>query len=427
MAVEKQSRNHDRSATPAPIQKSSSKNASQVRLPIASDALKSSKAPIRSDEIPSEGREGTDVESSDALHSPNERGVSDQDSSSSDDEATTNKETIEHQAHEEATGTAGESESSEGEELGPFAKLVGVGDDNESSDDEAIMETMAVSDLPSKTLVEARIDEPALKRKLREITLFTKPIEDDAEDTDMRVASVGGSNILPFRESLAVTMPFQKPLSNELAIDDLARETAFAERTAAAVHIGLAQLRAQGVKFRRPGDYFAEMVKTDEHMSKVKKDILRKKSKIEEAEKRRNNRDLKKNRRKVRQEQIEKEQEKKRKTREEIEAVSKLRTKRLRDRAQAAANPNDDDDDDEFPIEMLDVEKVDIGQIQKHSKGPTPRGKTNTSQPSRSGPKQKPLAKGKGPSKNHPPRGSIKKKVGKKKRLGKSRRLASKK
>lgn len=425
MAAEKQLRNHDRSAIPAPIQKSPSNNASQVKSPIASDTLSSPKASVRSDGIPSGGKEGTDVGSSDALHSPNERGVSNRGSSSSSDEATTNKETIDHRAHEEVEDTGEESESSDGEELAPFAKLVGIGDDNESSDDEAIMETMAVSDLPSKTLVEARIDIPALKRKLREIALFTKPIEDDAEDDDMRVATLGGANILPFRESLAVTMPFQKPLSNELAIDDLARETAFAERTAAAVHIGLAQLRAQKVKFRRPGDYFAEMVKTDEHMSKVKKGILRKKSKIEEAEKRRNNRDLKKNRRKVRQEQIEKEQDKKRKTREEIEAVSKLRTKRLRDRAQAAANPNDDDDDDEFPIEMLDVEKVDVDQVQKYSKGT--RGKTNTSHPSKSAPKRKPPAKGMKPSRNPPPRGSIKKKVGKKKRLGKSRRLASKK
>lgn len=311
--------------------------------------------------------------------------------------------------------------------LASLANLVGVGDDSDSSGDEAIMETMAVSDLPSTTLVEARVDEPALMRKLREITLFTNAVEDDGEDDNMKVTTVGSAKILPFRESLSVTMPFSTPLPDKLAIDDLARETAFAERTTAAVHVGLARLREQKVKFRRPNDYFAEMVKTDEHMAKVKKVILHKKARIEDAEKRRNNRDIKKNRRKVRQEQLEKEQEKKKKARDEIEAVSRMRTKRLRERAQASNNANDAEDDDEFPIEMLDVEKVDIRQYQKHAKGPL-SGKMDISKSRKAASmKQKPAFKGKESSRNLSAKGPIKKKGGKKKRLGKSRRLASKK
>lgn len=229
-----------------------------------------------------------------------------------------------------------------------FSTLVGVGEGHDDTDDEAVMETMALSSLPAQVFSEHRNDEAALDKKLADIAVF---------DT----AAPYGAGKLPFSESLSVTMPVDEKISDELAIDDLKRETKFAALATAAVHVGLERLRVGKIKFRRPGDYFAEMVKTDAHMAKVKARYLHQKESIEAAEKRRHNRDLTKNRKKVRSDQIEKDQEKKRRTKNEIEAVARIRKDRLHKRAEAANAGSDGDnvEDDEFPIDLLDIEQLD--------------------------------------------------------------------
>ena len=52
--------------------------------------------------------------------------------------------------------------------------------------------------------------------------------------------------------------------------DDLKREVAFYQHTLSAVKQGLSQLEQSKVPFMRPDDYYAEMVKTDAHMLKVR-------------------------------------------------------------------------------------------------------------------------------------------------------------
>lgn len=291
-------------------------------------------------------------------------------------------------------------------------------DDSEDEEDETAMEMLALSDIPTETVVEARNNEAALQRKLAEIAIFTT--------TDSK------SPRLDYRESLCVTLPLDQPLPAKLAVDDLEREKQIAAATTEAVHAGLNRLRAERFKFRRPTDYFAQMVKTDEQMSKIKKRIMKEKEKIEEAQKRRNNRDLKKNRKKVRQEQLEKEQDKKKKANEEIAAVSRLRQDRLQKRAEAEAAKDviDGEGDDEFPIDMLDVEQLDEdNRFQKHEdissgkkkawKGEQNRGRER----GREGGKEADGRNRRGTKVE----GGIKKgKLGKKKRLGKSRRLARK-
>jgi len=51
--------------------------------------------------------------------------------------------------------------------------------------------------------------------------------------------------------------------------DDLQRELAFYKQALEAAKEGRKQLLAEGIPFSRPLDYFAEMVKDDEHMEKV--------------------------------------------------------------------------------------------------------------------------------------------------------------
>lgn len=223
-----------------------------------------------------------------------------------------------------------------------FANLEGVGEHPDSSDEDAPLETIALARLPGQVVSEIQNDEPALTKKLEDIAIFAK---ERAKES------------VPFWESLTVTMPLEKQLPDTLAMDDIKREERFAELATAAAHIGLEKLRNQKVKFRRPSDYFAQMVKTDTQMGKVKARILHQKERIESAEKRRNNREIAKNKKKVRSTQLQKEQEKKRKAKEEIEAFSRLRKQRLKERAEG--NDNDIDNDNEFPIELLDVEQLD--------------------------------------------------------------------
>lgn len=226
-----------------------------------------------------------------------------------------------------------------------FAELVGVGEHSDESDEEGAIEVLALSRLPGKVVSESRNDEPALEKKLADIAIF---------------ASAGGKkDESRFWESLTVTMPLEGTLSDSLALDDLKREQRFAELATAAAHIGLDNLRRQKKKFRRPTDYFAQMVKTDTQMGKVKAKILHHKERIESAEKRRNNRDIAKNKKKVRSSQLQKEQDKKRKAKEEIQAFSRLRKERLKQRAGASATKGDGDVDDDFPIELLNVEQLD--------------------------------------------------------------------
>ena len=54
----------------------------------------------------------------------------------------------------------------------------------------------------------------------------------------------------------------------------------------AAAQRGVAKLEAAGVPWRRPTDYYAEMVKSDDHMLKVKEQLMFQQKQIKETEQR---------------------------------------------------------------------------------------------------------------------------------------------
>ena len=61
-----------------------------------------------------------------------------------------------------------------------------------------------------------------------------------------------------------------------------------------AADVGYATLKKMGIPYNRPNDYFAEMVKTDDHMDRVRKKLLAEKAKVEGIEERRRVREMKK-------------------------------------------------------------------------------------------------------------------------------------
>ncbi|XP_062190381.1 probable rRNA-processing protein EBP2 homolog isoform X1 [Phragmites australis] len=107
--------------------------------------------------------------------------------------------------------------------------------------------------------------------------------------------------------------------------DDLARELAFYTQALDGTRQAFEKLQSMKVRFLRPTDYYAEMVKTDAHMHKIKGRLLSEKKKIEEAEERKKARESRKRAKEV---QAEKNKERAKQKKEQIESVKKWRKQR---------------------------------------------------------------------------------------------------
>ena len=57
--------------------------------------------------------------------------------------------------------------------------------------------------------------------------------------------------------------------SDSLSMNEFKRETMFHRQAQLAAMEGIARLKSQGIATLRPDDYFAEMMKSDQHMQKV--------------------------------------------------------------------------------------------------------------------------------------------------------------
>ncbi|EIE20095.1 eukaryotic rRNA processing [Coccomyxa subellipsoidea C-169] len=110
--------------------------------------------------------------------------------------------------------------------------------------------------------------------------------------------------------------------------DDLARELAFYNQALAAARGAVGKLEAAGTKWLRPPDYYAEMVKSDEHMARVKAQLMHEQGEIEGAQDRRKQREAKKYSKQVQAERI---KEKAQTKKASISSISRLRKQRARD------------------------------------------------------------------------------------------------
>ncbi|CAO2655182.1 Nn.00g102460.m01.CDS01 [Neocucurbitaria sp. VM-36] len=128
---------------------------------------------------------------------------------------------------------------------------------------------------------------------------------------------------LAFSEYQSVTS--QEPVEIEDVEDDLNRELAFYKQCLSAVKDARGRLKKEGVSFSRPADYFAEMVKSDEHMGKIKQKLIDAAAGKKAAAEARKQRDLKKFGKQV---QVAKMQERAKEKRETIEKINTLKRKR---------------------------------------------------------------------------------------------------
>ncbi|KAI0201253.1 eukaryotic rRNA processing protein EBP2-domain-containing protein [Astrocystis sublimbata] len=125
-------------------------------------------------------------------------------------------------------------------------------------------------------------------------------------------------------QSLVSTEAAETVIGEDLQ-DDIKRELAFYAQALDAAKRGRSLLKAAGVPFSRPTDYFAEMVKDDGHMEKVKAKLVEEASSKKASAEARKLRDLKKFGKQV---QVAKLQERSKEKRETLDKIKNLKRKR---------------------------------------------------------------------------------------------------
>ncbi|OAA45248.1 Eukaryotic rRNA processing [Beauveria brongniartii RCEF 3172] len=139
-----------------------------------------------------------------------------------------------------------------------------------------------------------------------------------------RISIPTGKNV-PFAAHQIIASSTSTAESIPDVSDDLQRELAFYTQCLDAARQGRSKLLAEGVPFSRPKDYFAEMVKEDAHMEKIKAKLIEEASAKKASAEARKQRDLKKFGKQV---QVAKLQERAKAKRETLEKIKTLKRKR---------------------------------------------------------------------------------------------------
>ncbi|KAJ1964701.1 RRNA processing protein [Dimargaris xerosporica] len=159
--------------------------------------------------------------------------------------------------------------------------------------------------------------------------------------------------------------------------DDLKRELAFYTQALDAVSEGKVQVKKAGVVFTRPDDYFAEMVKSDDHMQRIRRELMKESLAIKASEDAKRQRELKKIGKKVQVEKIRERQQQKTKA---LEQINQLKRKR-----QNMPTADDDDGsgayDDLFDVDVDD--NADDTPIKQSMKGKRADSKSKLSRTQR--------------------------------------------
>lgn len=130
-------------------------------------------------------------------------------------------------------------------------------------------------------------------------------------------------------EGLVITSA--QPTAVEDVENDIERELAFYRQALDAAFEGIQRFESEGLSWKRPDDYLAEMVKSDAHMLKVKEQLVHETQVIEEAEQRRKERENKKYSKQV---AAERRKDRAQQKKHAIESVSNLRKSRAQNNFQ---------------------------------------------------------------------------------------------
>lgn len=138
-----------------------------------------------------------------------------------------------------------------------------------------------------------------------------------------RIAIARDAGAVPFATHQTVVSAEPTAPKIEDISDDLNRELQLYAQSLEAAKRARALLRAEGVPFSRPKDYFAEMVKDDGHMEKVKAKLVEAATNKKAAAEARKLRDLKKFGKQVQVAKLQERHKEKRETLEKIKALKR--------------------------------------------------------------------------------------------------------
>ncbi|KAL2357397.1 eukaryotic rRNA processing protein EBP2-domain-containing protein [Cryomyces antarcticus] len=229
-------------------------------------------------------------------------------------------------------GAEWETDDEEDAEAGMDLSRLGDSDSDSSDDDDEEGEAELIAAARAEEVSDAEDDEDIPLSDIEDLSDSEKgdilphqrlTINNTAALTRALKSIAVSTTAVPFSDHQALLTP--APISIPDIDDDLSRELAFYAQCLDAATRARALLKAEHAPFTRPTDYFAEMVKSDEHMDKIKKKMIDEAAGKRAAADARRQRDLKKFGKQV---QVAKLQERDKAKRDMLEKVNILKRKR---------------------------------------------------------------------------------------------------
>lgn len=185
--------------------------------------------------------------------------------------------------------------------------------EEDDEDEEEEEEDIPMSDLEDLNDEDKEDLIPHTKLTINNTSALTAALKRIALPTDKSVAFATHQTVLSSNPTAEAIPDVQ---------DDLQRELAFYSQSLEAARQARTKLRSEGVPFSRPKDYFAEMIKEDAHMEKIKAKLVEEASNKKAAAEARKLRDLKKFGKQV---QVAKLQERQKAKRETLDKIKNLK------------------------------------------------------------------------------------------------------
>ncbi|KAJ2261390.1 RRNA processing protein [Coemansia sp. RSA 376] len=114
-----------------------------------------------------------------------------------------------------------------------------------------------------------------------------------------------------------------EPIVVDKTENDLDRELKFYQQGLEAVIQAQLEVKKVGVPFSRPDDYFAEMVKSDAHMARIRQKLLDQQKGIQNSEEAKKQRELRKYGKKIEQEKLKEREDQKKASLDKIATIKK--------------------------------------------------------------------------------------------------------
>lgn len=260
-------------------------------------AAKKSKAPAAAAEPEWETDDSEDVDASE-----------DDDDDDDDDEVDEQTALDLARFDESESDVSGDDEEDEVEEEGETLGAAGSDDDEDEDDEEE--DDIALSDIESLADEDKADLIPHQRLTINNTSALTAAL------TRIKLPY----SKLAFSEYMSLTTDEDVEIAD--VDDDLNRELAFYKQSLSAVKDARGLLKKEGAPFSRPADYFAEMVKDDEHMGKIKQKLIDEAAGKKAAAEARKQRDLKKFGKQV---QVAKIQERAKEKRDTMDKISQLK------------------------------------------------------------------------------------------------------